>query len=59
MQFDIVLVKGSPFDLKESLKVDIFFDQGGYLCSKYNIQHVPALFKIGGESIELEEVVLE
>ncbi|CAO4845747.1 MAG: hypothetical protein FADNKDHG_01390 [Holosporales bacterium] len=59
MQFDIVLVNGSPFDLQESLKADIFFDQGGYLCSKYNIQHVPALFKIGRDTIDLQEVVLE
>lgn len=57
-QFDIVLIKGAPFDLQESQQMKIYFDQGGYICQKYDIQHVPALFKIERDTIELEEVVL-
>lgn len=58
-KFDLILVKGSPLDLQDELKVPVYFDQGGYLTKKYNITHVPAFIKIGKETLVIEEVVID
>jgi len=39
----IILIKGSPLDLQEQLKRDIYFDQHGILTNKLGIKHVPAI----------------
>ena len=37
-----VLTKGSPFDHMKSEDKLVFFDQGGAICKKFNIAHLPA-----------------
>lgn len=39
----IVLVSGQPLELEKQYKRPIFFDQGGVLTKKFNLQHVPCL----------------
>ncbi|MDP2194317.1 MAG: hypothetical protein Q8K36_07305 [Alphaproteobacteria bacterium] len=58
-QFDVVLVKGSPFEVQDQLKAAIFFDQGGYLTNHYGITHVPALLSVQGDHLFIEEVICE
>lgn len=53
---DIVLINGSPLDIEEKLNVPVFFDQGGYLTSKYGIRAVPAFFSVEGDRLRLTEV---
>ncbi len=48
----IILVKGSPFELHEQLKMPIYFDQGGQLTTKFDIRNVPAMvFQVEGEIV--------
>lgn len=48
----IVLIKGSPIKLSESLKQDIYFDQGGILTGKFGIKYVPAMvFQVESEKV--------
>ena len=54
---DIVLVKGSPFDLMKSFGQKIYFDQGGYLIAHYKIKSVPAKIVYGNDVITVEEIV--
>jgi conjugal transfer pilus assembly protein TraW len=54
---DIVLVKGSPFDLMKDFDQKIYFDQGGYLTTYYKIKSVPAKIVYGNDVITVEEVV--
>lgn len=42
-QGKIVLIKGSPLALQETLKREIYFDQFGLICRKLKIKHVPAI----------------
>lgn len=39
----LILIKGSPLKLSEELGIPVYFDQGGVLCKKLGIQHVPAV----------------
>ena len=39
----IILIKGSPLDLRRNLGREIYFDQFGILTKKLGIKHVPAM----------------
>ena len=53
-RFEIVLVKGKPIDLEETLKLPIFFDQGGILTKRYGIAHVPAMLEMDTDGNRLK-----
>lgn len=55
----IILVKGSPLSLAEDFNQPVYFDQGGLLCKKLGIQHVPALVTQEGLRLHIEEISLE
>ncbi len=57
-QFDIVLVKGKPLDLEATLKLPIFFDQGGIITKRYGINHVPAKMEAEGDRLKFTEFKL-
>lgn len=57
-QFDIVLVKGKPLDLEATLKLPIFFDQGGIITKRYGINHVPATMEADGDRLKFTEFKL-
>ena len=48
----IVLIKGSPLQLKEYIGRDVYFDQQGVLTTKLGIAHVPAIvFQKQGDKV--------
>ncbi|MEI8295952.1 MAG: type-F conjugative transfer system protein TraW [Alphaproteobacteria bacterium] len=56
----VILVKGSPFKLMESMKRQVYFDQAGVSVNKFGIRHVPArviqkLASPDGEVLEISE----
>lgn len=55
----IILVKGSPLSLAEDFNQPVYFDQGGLLCKKLGIQHVPALVTQEDLRLHIEEISLE
>jgi len=55
----IILVKGSPFVLMESLERPVFFDQGGKLTKTLRLAHVPALVVQEGLRLRISQLVLE
>ena len=55
---DIVLVKGAPLDLQKDFKKPVYFDQGGYLSTYYQIKHIPVLIHYGKDVITVQEIVL-
>jgi len=54
----LILVKGAPLALSEEWGVLVYFDQGGFLCKKLRIQHIPAVVTQDKTRIIVEEVVL-
>jgi conjugal transfer pilus assembly protein TraW len=54
-QAKVILVKGSPFKLMESMKRPIYFDQAGVSVKKFGIRHVPARVYQKGEVLEISE----
>ena len=54
----LILVKGAPLALSEEWGVLVYFDQGGFLCKKLGIKHVPAVVTQDKTRIIVEEVVL-
>ena len=55
----IILIAGSPFDLMETLKEPVYFDQGGTLTKKLGIKHVPAVVIQEGLKLRVTKVALE
>ena len=58
-QSKIILTAGSPFELMETLKEPIYFDQGGTLTKKLGIKHVPAVVVQERLKLKVTEIVLE
>lgn len=54
----IILVKGSPLELSERLKIPVFFDQNGTLVKKLGITQVPAKVSQKDKVLEIEEIKL-
>jgi len=51
----VILVKGSPFKLMETMDRPIYFDQAGVSVKKFGIRHVPARVIQKGEVLEISE----
>jgi len=51
----VILVKGSPFKLMETMDRPIYFDQAGVSVKKFGIHHVPARVIQKGEVLEISE----
>lgn len=54
----IILVKGSPIKLQKLHKIWIYFDQFGFLTSKFGIKHVPASVMQEGKGLKIREIVI-
>jgi conjugal transfer pilus assembly protein TraW len=57
-QGKIVLTNGAPLELGNRLKRPIYFDQGGILCRRFNIEFVPAFIEQDGLLLKVSEVKL-
>lgn len=55
----IILTKGEPIKLSDTLQEEVFFDQQGLITTKLNIQHVPAIVTQEDKRLKIEEVKLE
>lgn len=55
----VILIKGAPFDLMEQWGRPVYFDQGGSLCKKLGLRHVPARVVQQGEFLQISEIALE
>jgi conjugal transfer pilus assembly protein TraW len=55
----LILVKGAPLDLMSQHQRRFYFDQGGYLVSRFGITAVPAVAVQAGKLIKLSEVPLQ
>lgn len=55
----IILVKGSPLNLQRKEKIWIYFDQGGVLTTKLNINEIPALVEQDGLKLKINTIFLE
>ena len=52
----IILTKGAPFKLSEELNRFVYFDQGGFLVSRFDIKALPALVIKSGSKIEVRQI---
>ena len=52
----LILVNGSVNTQSEQFKKRVFFDQGGRLTQKFNIQHVPATVRQEGKLLRITEI---
>lgn len=52
----IVLIQGEPFKLAKKESLQFYFDQSGFLSTKWNIQQVPAVVKQEGRVLLIEEI---
>ena len=55
----IVLINGSPTELMEQHKVQIYFDQDGVLTTKLGVKHVPATVVQDDLQLKIKDVVLK
>ncbi|MGE3556314.1 MAG: type-F conjugative transfer system protein TraW [Candidatus Obscuribacterales bacterium] len=51
-----VLISGAPMDLEAQEGRPVYFDQGGILCRKFGIRHVPAKVSQSGNQLLIEEI---
>jgi conjugal transfer pilus assembly protein TraW len=58
IQGKIVLTNGTPLDLGQELKRQVYFDQGGIFCNRFGIKAVPALVTQDGLFLKISEVKL-
>lgn len=54
----LILVKGAPLEMSESLKIPVYFDQGGKLVQQFRIKAVPATVRQEGKKLRIEEIRL-
>lgn len=52
----LILVKGKPFEVKKKLGREIYFDQQGQLCKRFDIRNIPSIVMQVGEEIIVEEI---
>lgn len=57
--FKWVLVRGSPIELENQEARPIFFDQGGVICSQFDIENVPCRVTQQGSRLLIEEVPIK
>ncbi|CCB87832.1 conjugal transfer pore protein TraW [Simkania negevensis] len=54
-----ILVNGSPLELEEEKERPIYFDQGGHLCEKFGIQHIPSRVTQKEKQLLIEEIPIQ
>lgn len=54
-----ILVKGKPLELEQAIKKPIYFDQSGFLATKFGITHIPAKVSQDGLLLKIEEIPIE
>lgn len=52
----IVLTQGEPFKLAKKNSLQFYFDQSGFLTTRWNIQQVPAVVRQEGRILLIEEI---
>ncbi|MBW3834732.1 type-F conjugative transfer system protein TraW [Aeromonas veronii] len=52
----IVLIQGEPFKLAKKESLQFYFDQAGFLSTKWNIQQVPAVVRQEGRILLIDEL---
>lgn len=52
----LILIKGRPFDLGDELDRHVYFDQGGVLTEKFNIEQVPAIVRQENRVFRIREI---
>ena len=55
----IILVSGSPVDLRQRWQRPVYFDQGGSLCRMLDIRALPTLLTRQDNALVLQEIVLD
>jgi len=55
----LILTGGSPIEIEEKYKLDVYFDQGGVLIKKLGIAQVPAVVAQEGKVLNIKEVEVE
>ena len=55
----IILVGGSPMELKDKLGFEVYFDQAGELTTRFGIKGSPALAEQDGKSLKIVEVAVD
>jgi conjugal transfer pilus assembly protein TraW len=58
-QDKLILVAGRPIDLGNNLRQEVYFDQGGFLTTKFNIEQVPAIIEQEGKVLRIKELEVE
>lgn len=54
----LILTGGSPIEIEEKYKIDVYFDQNGVLVKKFGIHQVPAVVAQDGKMLNIKEVML-
>lgn len=55
----LILIAGRPLDLQKDLGREVYFDQGGVLTTKFNIEQVPAIIEQEGKLLRIREVDID
>jgi len=55
-EFLLVLINGSPSELKEKLKKEVYFDQLGILSKRFELRQVPAVISQKGKFLQIREI---
>lgn len=58
-EFKWILVNGSPLELENQEGRPVFFDQGGFICRKFEIANVPCRILQQGKRLMIEEMPIE
>lgn len=54
----VILINGSPLQLREEMQQDIYFDQSGILTQRFGIRAVPAVVWQEGKKLRVEELAI-
>ncbi|MBU1664751.1 MAG: type-F conjugative transfer system protein TraW [Gammaproteobacteria bacterium] len=54
----VILVGGSWLDLTRSWKRQVYYDQAGFITSRFGIRHVPAVVRQQGKVLKIEELAI-
>ncbi|MBI5330062.1 MAG: type-F conjugative transfer system protein TraW [Betaproteobacteria bacterium] len=54
----VILVGGSWLDLTRAWKRQVFYDQAGFITSRFGIRQVPAVVRQQGKVLEIEELAI-
>ena len=55
----IILVGGSPPEVKDKLGFEVYFDQGGELTTRFGIRGSPAVAEQAGKNLKIVEVAVD